>query len=110
MPAPVGHSIYRTVQEALTNVERHSTATQVTVTVRVEAAAPESTPGSYAEVEVVDNGRPRGEASWGSGLGQLGIRERAASHRAIVDIGPRTGGGYRVRVRFPLEVAVERVA
>ena len=110
VPAPVGHSIYRTVQEALTNVERHSTATAVNVTVRVEVAPTGSTPGSYAEAEVVDNGHPRGEASWGSGLGQLGIRERAASHRALVDIGPRTGGGYRVRVRYPLDLAVERVA
>lgn len=105
VPAPVGHSIYRTVQEALTNVEKHSTATRVSVTVRaVTGAEP------YAEVEVVDNGRARGEVSWGSGLGHLGIRERAASHRALVDIGPRTGGGYRVRVRFPLEVRTEQPA
>lgn len=95
IPPPIAHSIYRTVQEALTNVAKHSTATRVTVTVRVED-------DRYAEVEVVDNGRPRGDAGLGSGLGQLGIRERAASHRAQVDIGPRTSGGYRVRVRYPL--------
>jgi signal transduction histidine kinase len=105
VPAPVGHSIYRTVQEALTNVEKHSTATSVRVTVRVET---EGAP--YAEVEVLDNGRPRGHSTLGTGLGQLGIKERAASHRALVDIGPRTGGGYRVRVRYPLEVQTGRVA
>ena len=38
----------------------------------------------------------------GSGLGQLGIRERAATHEGQVDIGPRVTGGYRVRVRYPL--------
>jgi signal transduction histidine kinase len=110
IPAPVGHSIYRTVQEALTNVEKHSTATRVRVTVRVETGSPQGGPEPYAEVEVVDNGRPHVEASLGTGLGQLGIRERAASHRAVVDIGPRTGGGYRVRVRYPLATQVEQVA
>lgn len=105
VPSPIGHSIYRTVQEALTNVEKHSTATSVSVTVRVETG-----PSPYAEVEVVDNGRPRGHSTLGSGLGQLGIRERAASHRALVDIGPRSGGGYRVRVRYPLDLRRDRVA
>ena len=105
VPPPVGHSIYRTVQEALTNVAKHSTATRVSVTVR---AVTEGEP--YAEVEVVDDGRPRGGATLGSGLGQLGIRERAASHRALVEMGPRAGGGYRVRVRYPLEIRRDEVA
>jgi signal transduction histidine kinase len=56
------------------------------------------------EVEVTDNGRPRPGTS-GSGLGLLGVRERAASGRGDVEIGPRVGGGYRVRVRFPLELS-----
>ncbi len=93
--APLAHSLHRTVQEALTNVEKHSTATRVSVVVRLQEG-----PGGYAEVEVVDDGRPR-TASSGSGLGQLGIRERAASHRGSVEIGPRPTGGYRVRVRYP---------
>ncbi|HHU10868.1 MAG TPA: sensor histidine kinase [Intrasporangiaceae bacterium] len=106
VPAPIAHSIYRTAQEALTNIEKHSTATRVTVTVRVEADAATR----YAEIEVVDNGRPRGDGGLSSGLGQLGIRERAASHRATVDIGPRASGGYRVRVRYPLGVRKNEVA
>jgi signal transduction histidine kinase len=105
VPASVGHSIYRTVQEALANVAKHSTASRVSVVVRIEGGA-----GPYAEVEVVDNGRPRGGSTLGSGLGQLGIRERAASHRGVVDIGPRAGGGYRVRVRYPLDPEAEQVA
>ncbi len=96
VPRGIGLAVYRTVQEAITNVRRHSTADTVSVVVRVDEVA------SYAEVEVVDNGRPRHGTS-GSGLGQLGIRERAASHDGRVDIGPRVTGGYRVRVRYPLE-------
>ncbi|UFN44027.1 sensor histidine kinase [Nocardioides okcheonensis] len=96
VPRGVGLAVYRTVQEALANVRRHSTADAVSVVVRVDAE------GSYAEVEVVDNGRSRHGTS-GSGLGQLGIRERAATHGGHVEIGPRVTGGYRVRVRYPLE-------
>ena len=97
LPRGVGLAVFRTVQEALTNVRRHSTADTVSVVVRVDEQA-------YAEVEVVDNGRPRHGTS-GSGLGQLGIRERAATHEGQVDIGPRVTGGYRVRVRYPLGAA-----
>lgn len=89
-------SAYRTAQEAVTNVARHSTATKAHVTVRHV-----DQPVAYLEVEVLDSGRARGGTS-GSGLGQLGIRERAATHRGEVEIGPRVTGGYRVRVRFPL--------
>jgi signal transduction histidine kinase len=99
LPRGIGLAVFRTVQEALTNVRRHSTADTVSVVVRID----ESRPAPYAEVEVVDNGRPRHGTS-GSGLGQLGIRERAATHDGQVDIGPRVTGGYRVRVRYPLEV------
>ena len=55
---------------------------------------------AHAEVEVLDDGRPRGATS-GSGLGHLGMRERAAGMRGEVEIGPRPTGGYRVRVRVP---------
>ena len=94
--APLGLSLYRIAQEALANTVRHSTATSASVVVRVDDG-----PRPFAEVEVVDNGRPRHGTS-GTGLGQLGIRERAASHRGQAEIGPRASGGYRVRVRMPL--------
>lgn len=106
VPAPLAHSLYRSVQEALANVQRHSTARRAGVVLRVDRAC-----GSpHVEVEVTDDGRPRSGTS-GSGLGQLGIRERAASHRGLVEIGPRVTGGYRVRVRLPLTpAAAERTA
>ena len=93
VPGPVGHSLYRTAQEALTNVTRHSTARTARVTVRVGA--------THAEVEVTDDGRPRPGTS-GTGMGQLGIRERITSHHGSVEVGPRPLGGYRVRARIPL--------
>ncbi|MGL5810197.1 MAG: sensor histidine kinase, partial [Nocardioides sp.] len=127
-------SLYRITQESLANVRRHSTARAARVVVRLgrhdgfdERASDGAgndhkgryPGGMYAEVEITDNGRPRNQlgnqlggrlpeysSTSGSGLGQLGIRERAAMHGGLVDIGPRVTGGYRVRVRVPVAQAV----
>jgi len=91
-----GLALYRTAQEAVSNVRRHSTAAAARVTLRVDAAA-----AGFAEVEVLDDGRPRSGTS-GSGLGLLGMRERIGSLGGTIEVGPRVTGGYRVRVRLPL--------
>ncbi|MEO7447909.1 MAG: histidine kinase [Humibacillus sp.] len=101
VPAPLGLSLYRTVQESLANVRRHSTASTATVFVRVDQRPEAGFVHGYAEVEVLDSGRPRAGTS-GTGLGLLGVRERLATHGGVTEIGPRVTGGYRVRVRMPL--------
>ncbi|WP_344254490.1 sensor histidine kinase [Terrabacter carboxydivorans] len=101
VPAPVGLSLYRTAQEALANVRRHSTASSATVFVRVDQRPEHGFAHGYAEVEVLDSGRPRSGTS-GTGLGLLGVRERLSTHGGVSEIGPRVTGGYRVRVRMPL--------
>lgn len=98
IPPGVGLALYRTVQEALANVRRHSTATAADVTIRVGT---DQGGGRYAEAEILDEGRPRRNTS-GSGLGLLGLRERIASLNGTSEIGPRATGGYRVRIRFPI--------
>ena len=103
VPPLTGLSLYRTVQEALANVRRHSTAARASVVLRT-GARPDRTP--YVEVEVLDEGRPRPGTS-GSGLGLLGMRERVRSHHGECQIGPRVTGGYRVRVRLPYDVGGE---
>ncbi|MEP6650165.1 MAG: sensor histidine kinase, partial [Lapillicoccus sp.] len=62
------------VQEALHNVRRHSTASAAIVVLRVNGSGP----SGFAEVEVLDSGRPCTGTS-GTGLGLLGMRERVAS-------------------------------
>jgi signal transduction histidine kinase len=89
-------TLYRVVQEALTNTVRHSGARRVDVRLRwLEAAV---------EVEVVDDGSgglsPKEPP--GSGLGLVGMRERVDVHDGVLEVGPRLDGGYRVRARFPL--------
>ncbi|KNX39647.1 hypothetical protein VV01_20785 [Luteipulveratus halotolerans] len=99
VPSVVGLSLYRTVQEALSNIRRHSTADSARVVLR----ALDEADGAYAEVEVLDDGDPRG-GTGGSGLGLVGMRERIIAQGGLGDIGPRETGGYRVRVRLPLTV------
>lgn len=96
LPAGVDVSAYRVVQEALTNVLRHAGDGP-----RVEVAVHQV--DGEVVVEVVDDGR--GAASdprdRGAGQGLVGMRERVALFGGDLQAGPRAGGGYRVRARFP---------
>ncbi|RMB59642.1 sensor histidine kinase [Tessaracoccus antarcticus] len=86
-------TLYRVIQEALTNVRTHSTATAARLTVRFGE--------DLAEAEIIDDGRPL-RGTGGSGLGQLGIRERVSALGGTTDIGSRPARGYRVLVRLPV--------
>ncbi|MER5308951.1 histidine kinase [Streptomyces sp. NPDC002773] len=98
LPAATGASVYRIVQEALTNVVKHADAR--TAEVRLSRA------DGVLRVTVTDDGRgPRG-GSGGHGL--LGIRERAAAHGGTATTGPGPGGrGFEVRVLLPVPSTAE---
>jgi signal transduction histidine kinase len=104
LPDPARTCAYRVVQEALHNCEKHSAATKVRVVVRQLPDA------LLAEVE--DNGRgfacdPQGMPARHSGLGLLGIRERAANAGGSLVIDSEPGRGTRIALRIPLaEVSV----
>ncbi|WP_285136471.1 sensor histidine kinase [Microbacterium sp. lyk4-40-TSB-66] len=91
-PAPlVQVNLYRIAQEALTNARRHAgPGATADVRLRFDADA--------VELEVSNTGRG---GSSTPGLGQLGMRERAAVSGGTIEIGPRARGGYLVRVRVP---------
>lgn len=97
-PKPVQLALYRIVQEALTNVRRHSTAK------RVEVRLAEET-GAYRLV-VRDDGVARrdAEAPESGGRGLLGMRERAELLGGHLTAGPATGGGFEVRAEIPARV------
>ncbi len=96
--APLSLSLYRTAQESLTNIRRHSTASTAVLTLRTGRSGAQH----WVELETVDNGRPRTHAESGTGYGLQGVRERVALHRGTAEIGPRSDGGWRVRARFLL--------
>ncbi len=91
-PAPVGRTVYRIVQEALTNTMRHAAASRATVRVAIEP--------DVVTVEVTDDGRG-GPHSDGHGL--CGMRERAAALGGTFEAGAR-GRGFRVAARLPTSV------
>jgi signal transduction histidine kinase len=89
-------SVYRIVQEALTNTLRHGDAQHATVALRFAADA--------VDVEISDDGT-RGSTANGSGQGLIGMRERAAAFGGRVETGRDAAGGFRVTARLPLEPA-----
>ena len=95
VPHGVELSVYRLVQEGLTNVIKHADRATATVTIRYGHDA--------VDVEVVDDGRGAAAAANGSagGHGLVGMRERVALWGGTLDVGPRVGGGYRVSAQLP---------
>jgi signal transduction histidine kinase len=83
---------YRIVQEAITNVLRHSGAGAVRIRVAV---------GSDVELEVHDEGSAAGVPD-GEGNGLRGMKERAAAMGGQVKAGPDPGGGWSVRATPPV--------
>lgn len=93
VPDGLEHQLFRLVQEALTNVVRHSGARSALVTVT-------SAPGGV-EVCVLDPG-PAVAGGLSSGRhGLTGMAERLAAYGGFLDAGP-DGSGFRVRARVPL--------
>jgi signal transduction histidine kinase len=99
LPADVGLTVYRVVQEALTNTRRHASGSAAEVCVNYEEAA--------VTVTVTDK-RPPGEhppgpspmGQVGSGYGLVGMRERAELLGGRLIVGP-TDTGWRVELRIP---------
>ncbi|MEU7036747.1 histidine kinase [Streptomyces sp. NPDC046237] len=102
LPAATGATVYRIVQEALTNVVKHAGAR--TASVRLAYGE------GVLEVVVTDDGRGprRGARPGGGGHGLVGIRERAAAHGGTAVCGPGPQGrGFEVRVALPVAAARE---
>ncbi|WP_336208772.1 sensor histidine kinase [Nonomuraea sp. LPB2021202275-12-8] len=96
IPAGVDLAAYRLVQEGLTNTLRHAGAgAQAVVTVRHGPCE--------LEVRVEDDGLGVAAPAQRPGHGLVGIRERVALYGGILTIGPKAGGGFEVRARFPLK-------
>ncbi len=96
VPPLIATSLYRILQEALTNVARHARAKKVVVELKRD--------GSTLELVVRDDGvgfDAEAARDEGSGLGLHGIQERVALLGGSVEIESRSGGGTVVRARIP---------
>jgi signal transduction histidine kinase len=108
LPSAVDHTVYRILQESITNVIRHVGPTRVTVALDYG--------GESVEVRVTDegqggpevNGVPRPAANGHQvepGRGIVGMRERCALLGGELIAGPRRGGGFEVKARLPMAPA-----
>lgn len=95
VPASVGRTAYRIVQEGLTNARKHAPGAEVTVSVA-------GAPGDGLTVSV-RNPAPRGEVPHvpGSGQGLIGLTERATLAGGRLEHGARADGGFEVRAWLP---------
>ena len=95
LPATVDVSVYRIVQEALTNVLKHAGPAHADVTIGCTAET--------VTIEVTDNGIGQpGPRSAAGGQGLTGMRERAAVFGGELAAWPLPGGGFTVRGWLPL--------
>ena len=92
LPPSIELSAYRTAQEGLTNVLKHSGASTAHVIVRYG-------PGRL-ELDVEDDGR--GPAGNGGGTGLAGLRERAQLYGGDIEAHGVAGGGFALRLQIPV--------
>ncbi|WP_208921605.1 sensor histidine kinase [Streptomyces capitiformicae] len=93
---PAQRAVYRTVQEALTNVRKHAPG--------ASARAELWQDGDTVGVTVTNTAPTRPSLALpGSQQGLVGLRERADILRGVLEAGPTAEGGYRVRLRIPLD-------
>jgi two-component system, NarL family, sensor histidine kinase UhpB len=93
-------ALFRLVQEALTNVARHSRATRVEIRV---ARIRRSETQEFIEVSIVDNGRGADMEAPHTGLGLVGMRERVAAFGGSLTLAGACGAGFQVMASMPMQ-------
>jgi signal transduction histidine kinase len=87
-------TIYRLVQEALTNAVKHAQATRLTVSVSETA--------DHVDIEVGDDGVGFDPDASAEGFGLIGMRERVSLMGGSFSVASQTGAGTIVRCRIPV--------
>ncbi|MFF2146553.1 sensor histidine kinase [Kitasatospora sp. NPDC058190] len=102
-PPVVTATVYRVVQESLTNIARHARgARAATVTIAQDRTDITVEIGDDAPPHPPIRSSPRG------GYGLVGMRERVEALGGTLDAGPRPGAGWSVRATVPLQAGDHR--
>ena len=96
---PMNITIYRIIQEALTNVANHSDAGAVTINIR-RGPGVEPSPRPIL-VDIADDGQGLMDDVRSQGMGLLGMRERVLAVGGHFEIESRPGQGVRISARLP---------
>ncbi|WP_159098921.1 ATP-binding protein [Aquabacterium olei] len=101
LPDDVAVTVYRLVQEALTNVARHAEASHVQIVFEPLPSA------EGLRLRITDDGcglaPDRHPAGAGGGHGLAGMRERVAGYGGTLKLDNVEGGGLRIEADLPLE-------
>ncbi|HKK15931.1 MAG TPA: ATP-binding protein [Gammaproteobacteria bacterium] len=95
-------SLYRIIQESLTNIVKHSGA--VAVTIHLETVYSPATGKADGEIvlTITDDGRGFDVANTRPGLGLLGMRERSEALRGKIQIDSVPGQGVTITITIPV--------
>jgi signal transduction histidine kinase len=96
----VGRTVYRIVQEALTNAHKHAPGAQVWVRVRYDPAEVRLEVGNTPPTRPVDAGL----VGTGSGVGLASLRRRVELVGGALGAGPTSDGGFCVAATLPAYV------
>ncbi|WP_345442197.1 sensor histidine kinase [Actinoallomurus vinaceus] len=99
LPEGMGRSVYRIVQEAVTNVVRHAAPARCRVVVEGDK--------DEVRIRVTDDGPGDRVLPGTPGHGIIGMRERAHMHGGTLTAGPRPEGGFEVSARLPRQASQE---
>jgi two-component system, NarL family, sensor histidine kinase UhpB len=94
-----GLVIYRLVQEALTNIARHSQATKAEI--RIASAGTDDL-GPCVDILVADNGCGADLPVPRAGLGLIGMRERVSALGGSITLASKRGAGFKVMSSLPM--------
>jgi two-component system sensor histidine kinase UhpB len=92
-------TLYRIVQECMTNTVKHARCTRIDVHLDIDDQA------SRVSLHVTDDGEPHPHATPESGFGLIGMRERALALGGDCQAGPRSEGGWQVKAWLPLKTS-----
>jgi signal transduction histidine kinase len=95
VPTAVGRTVYRIVQESLTNIARHADAG--TASVRIDCRP------DVLAIRIDDDGKAMPDTAPKPGVGLLGMRERVTALGGRLRAEPRGEGGFTIQAELPLD-------
>ena len=104
LPDTLGRTVYRLIQEALTNARKHAPGQLVAIELTGDRSAGVCVNvTNRPRVGAAHDGRPDGpdHDQVGSGTGLIGLAERVALARGTLRYGPLPGGGFELGAQLP---------
>jgi two-component system, NarL family, sensor histidine kinase UhpB len=100
LPESVALTLYRIVQEGLTNIVKHAAARRVAI--RLDAGKGSAAGAEAIQLAIADDGRGARLAVPTRGLGLIGMRERVSALEGELTFASTPGGGFELRALIPV--------